>query len=71
MDKNYYVRNFIQNQKIFLDIAEDPYCVIKSLAIWVFSFIYFLSFGYFIIFSSQQQIYLFIFIFITDGSCFP
>ena len=39
--------------------------LIISLAIWVFSFIYFIDFEYFVIFSSEEQIYLFIFIFIT------
>ena len=38
--------------ELLLDAAEDtPYCVIISLTIWVFSFIYFTNSGYFIIFS--------------------
>ena len=62
MGRNYYVRKK-------LDVAEDnSYCVIASLAIWVFSFIYFIDFGYFIIFYGEEQIYLFIFAFITDDS---
>ena len=71
MDRNYYVRSFIWNLELFSDVAEDdPYCAIVSLAIWVFLFIYFIDFGFSIIFSSKEQIYLFKFIFITDGSCF-
>ena len=59
------------NQELFLDVAEDnPYCAIISLAITVFLFIYFIGFGYFVIFPSEEQVYLFIFNFITDDSCF-
>ena len=36
----------------------------------MFSFIYFVDFGFFIIFSSKEQIYSFTFIFIMDGLCF-
>ena len=45
---------------------DNPYYKIISLAIWVFSFIYFIDFRYFVIFSSEEQIclYLYIFIFI-------
>ena len=52
-------------------MAEDnPHCVIVSLAIWVFSLVYVTDFEYFVIFSSEEQIYSFTFIFITDDSCF-
>ena len=64
-------QNLYLNLELFLDTTEDnPYCVIVSLVIWIFSFIYFVYFGFFIIFSSKEQIYLFTFIFITDDSCF-
>ena len=60
MDKNYYVRDFIWNQELLIDVTEvNTYCVIASLAIWVFSFIYFIDFGYFVILSSEEKIYLF------------
>ena len=59
------------NQELLLDVAEDnPYCVIISLAVRVFLFIYLIDFGYFVIFSSEEQIYLFMFIFTTDDLCF-
>ena len=58
-------------QELFLDVAEDnPYCVVISVTILVFSFIYFVVFGYFVMFSSEEQIYLFIFILITGDSLF-
>ena len=63
MDKNYYVRDFIWNQELLIDVTEvNTYCVIASLAIWVFSFIYFIDFGYFVIFSIEEQIYLYLFL---------
>ena len=38
MDRNYYVRDIIQNQELLLDVVEDnPYGVITSLAIWLYS----------------------------------
>ena len=44
--------------ELLLNVAEDNhYCIFFSLAIWVFSFIYFIDFGYFIIFSSEEQSY--------------
>ena len=49
-------------------MAEDnPFSVITSLAIWVFSFIYFIDFGYFVILSSEEQIYLFIWFYFYHG----
>ena len=33
-------------------------------------FIYFFDFGYFMILSSEEQIYVFMFTFVTDDSCF-
>ena len=58
-------------QELFLDVAEDnPYCVVISVTILVFLFTYFIVFGYFGIFSNEEQIYLFTFIFITDDSFF-
>ena len=64
-------QNLYLNLELFLDTTEDnPYCVIVSLVIWIFSVIYFVDFGFFITFSSKEQIYLFTFIFITEDSCF-
>ena len=48
------------NQELFLDVAEEnPYCVIISLAIWVFSFIYVIDFEYF---ARSKFIYLYLFL---------
>ena len=60
----------LKSKALFRCSKDNPYCVIASLAIWVFSFIYFIDFGYFILFSGEEQTYLFIFVFITDDSCF-
>ena len=57
--------------ELLLNVAEDNhYCVFFSLAIWVFSFVYFIDFGYFIIFFSEEQSYLFILILIAHDSFF-
>ena len=57
--------------ELLLDAADhNPYWVIISLAIWVFSFIYFIDFGYFVKFSSEEEIYLFTLIFIAHDSRF-
>ena len=70
MGRNYYVRDFKikRLQDLLLDVAEDnPYPVITSLAIWVFSFIYLIDFGYFVILSSEEQMYLFICFYFYHG----
>ena len=57
--------------ELLLNVAEDNhFCVFFFLAFWVFSFIYFIDFGYFVIFSSEEQSYLFIFILIAHDSFF-